>query len=160
MEATDAAIALAAKETRSGCTVHFVDDRGYDKGPIILQKEVSVNAASDTVEDLRNRVQAEEKKALIEAIISLRDGGVKLDWAMFACSLTPYAHDEFALALLRKLGSKGVTVINSAVFNAGFLIGGDNFDYRKLTPKSDPDKFAWRDKFNALCKEFGVKPAA
>ena len=69
---------LAAKETRSGCTVHFVDDRGYDKGPIILQKEVSVNAASDTVEDLRNRVQAAEKIALIEAIVSLRDGGVKL----------------------------------------------------------------------------------
>ena len=58
--------------------MHFVDNQGYDKGPIILQKEVSVNAASDTVEDLRNRVQAAEKIALIEAIVSLRDGGVKL----------------------------------------------------------------------------------
>ena len=69
---------LAAKETRSGCTVHFVDDQGYDKGPVILQTEVIVDAASDTVEDLRNRVQAAEKKALIEVIAAARDGSVKL----------------------------------------------------------------------------------
>ena len=69
---------LAAKETRTGCTVHFVDDGGYDKGPIILQKEVSVDAAIDTVEVLRDRVQAAEKKALIEVIASARDGNVQL----------------------------------------------------------------------------------
>eukprot|EP00320_Phaeocystis_rex_P009758 CAMPEP_0119070282 /NCGR_PEP_ID=MMETSP1178-20130426/37910_1 /TAXON_ID=33656 /ORGANISM="unid sp, Strain CCMP2000" /LENGTH=208 /DNA_ID=CAMNT_0007052103 /DNA_START=17 /DNA_END=643 /DNA_ORIENTATION=+ len=69
---------LAAKETISGCTVHFVDDQGYDKGPIILQREVSVDAASDTVETLRNRVQAAEKEALIEVIAAARDGGVQL----------------------------------------------------------------------------------
>merc|ERR1712216_1072066 len=67
---------LAAKETKSGCTVHFVDDQGYDKGPIILQKQVAVNAESDTVEALRNRVQAAEKLALIEVIAAIRDGSV------------------------------------------------------------------------------------
>lgn len=85
---------------------------------------------------------------------------VQLDWAMFACSITVYSHSEAAQALLRKLGAQGVAVINSAVFNAGFLLGGAFFDYRKVTPESDPDLFAFRDKFDAICAEFGVKPAA
>jgi len=79
---------------------------------------------------------------------------------MFACSITPYSHSDFAKGLLKKLGGQGVDVINSAVFNAGFLTGGDYFDYVKITRESAPDKFAWRDKFDALCKEFSVDPAA
>ena len=31
----------------------------------------------------------------------------------------------------------------------GFLIGGTHFDYRKITLESDPEIFAWRDKFTA-----------
>ena len=84
----------------------------------------------------------------------------QLDWAMFACSITPYTHSKFARGLLKKLGKQGVDVINSAVFNAGFLIGGDHFDYVKITPDTHPEVFAWRDKFMALCKEFSLGPAA
>ena len=51
-------------------------------------------------------------------------------------------------------------VINSAVFNAGFLIGGDHFDYQKISRERHPDKFVWRDRFTALCSEYGLKPAA
>ena len=51
-------------------------------------------------------------------------------------------------------------VINSAVFNGGFLTGGAFFDYREVQRETDPELFAWRDKFNAVCAEFGVKPAA
>jgi len=96
----------------------------------------------------------------IKVIEFIVDAGVPLDWAMFACSITPYTHDEFARGLLTKLGSMGVTVINSAVFNAGFLIGGDHFDYRKISREIEPEKFLWRDKFVAACKDFGVTPAA
>ena len=46
---------------------------------------------------------------------------VRLDWAMFACSITPYSHGDAAKRLLKKLGMQGVDVINSAVFNGGFL---------------------------------------
>lgn len=84
----------------------------------------------------------------------------QLDWAMFACSITVYSHSSSARLLLKKLGSQGVAVINSAVFNGGFLIGGDYFDYRKLTPESDPEMFSWREKFHALCAEFSIKPTA
>ena len=44
---------------------------------------------------------------------------VQLDWAMFACSITPYTHSDYAKDLLKKLAKQGCSVINSAVFNAG-----------------------------------------
>ena len=96
----------------------------------------------------------------IKVIELIVDNGIHLDWAMFACSITPYTHTEYARGLLSKLGAKGITVINSAVFNAGFLIGGDHFDYRKITKEEEPEKFIWRDKFTAACKDYNVPPAA
>jgi D-threo-aldose 1-dehydrogenase len=84
---------------------------------------------------------------------------VQLDWAMFACSITPYAHGPVAKALLKKLGGQGVRVINSAVFNSGFLLGGDHYDYVKVTREDRPELFEWREKFSALCEEFGQKAA-
>ena len=85
---------------------------------------------------------------------------VKLDWAMFACSITCKSHNEVAQQLLKKLGSQGVDVINSAVFNSGFLIGGDHYDYKKLTRENDVEMFEWRDAFHKLCTEFSIKPTA
>jgi D-threo-aldose 1-dehydrogenase len=79
---------------------------------------------------------------------------------MFACCVTAYTHDEVATSLLKKLGTQGVDVINSAVFNAGFLIGGSHFDYRQPTLESDPELFHWRDRFHEVCADFGVQPAA
>lgn len=94
------------------------------------------------------------------SVIDFISDHIKLDWAMFACSLTPYTHKTSTLALLKKLGQQGVEIINSAVFNAGFLLGGDNLDYKKISRESHPDAFTWRDKFHKLCEKFNVKPAA
>ena len=57
---------LAAGETESGATVHFVDAE-YDKGPIFLQRRVPV-LPGDTPEQLRDRVLAAEHELLPEAI--------------------------------------------------------------------------------------------
>lgn len=57
-----------AKET--GCTVHFVTE-AVDAGPIILQKRCPV-FEEDTPEALKERVQALEKIALVEAIEMLQ----------------------------------------------------------------------------------------
>ncbi|WP_089152988.1 aldo/keto reductase [Thalassotalea crassostreae] len=92
-------------------------------------------------------------------VIDFISDHIQLDWAMFACSVTPYTHKASTIALLKKLGNQGVGVINSAVFNAGFLLGSDNFDYKKINRQSHPQEFLWRDKFNALCEEFCVMPA-
>ncbi|WDE96933.1 aldo/keto reductase [Lentisphaera profundi] len=94
------------------------------------------------------------------SVIDFISDHIQLDWAMFACSITPYTHSDFAKGLLKKLGNQGVDVINSAVFNAGFLIGGTHFDYQVITEESHPEIFAWRTKFFAICEEFDVKPAA
>jgi formyltetrahydrofolate-dependent phosphoribosylglycinamide formyltransferase len=68
----------------SGCTVHFVSD-AYDRGPIILQRTCPVHA-SDTAEDLADRVFALECEAYPAAInlyadgrLEVRDGAVFID---------------------------------------------------------------------------------
>lgn len=68
---------LAARETESGCTVHFVNDE-YDAGPIILQRRCPV-MPGDTPESLARRVFVEECVAYPEAIrlIADRQSGLK-----------------------------------------------------------------------------------
>ena len=60
----------------TGCTIHFVDEV-YDHGPIILQKVVPV-LPDDTLETLRARVQAEEKKLYVEAIQLFSEGRLQV----------------------------------------------------------------------------------
>ena len=89
------------------------------------------------------------------------DAVASLDWIMLANSLTIYSHPAELLEFLSRLVNRGVGVINSAVFNAGFLIGGRFFDYRELS-RDNPDHqllFAWRERFLALCREHEVTPA-
>ena len=50
--------AIAAKATKSGCTVHFVDS-GMDSGPIIAQDEVEV-LPSDDENSLAEKVKSKE----------------------------------------------------------------------------------------------------
>lgn len=54
--------ALAAGAAVTGATVHYVDE-GVDTGPVIEQVEVAIDEA-DTVESLRERVQAVEHRLL------------------------------------------------------------------------------------------------
>lgn len=84
---------------------------------------------------------------------------IALDWVMFACSLTVYSHPRELLAFMGDLHLRGVGMINSAVFHAGFLTGGVWFDYRKPDPIREAGLFAWREKFLMICDKFGVKPA-
>jgi D-threo-aldose 1-dehydrogenase len=84
---------------------------------------------------------------------------VPLDWVMFACSLTVYTHPPELREFCATLQRRGVGIINSAVFHAGFLTGGPWFDYRRPDPVKDAALFQWRERFFALCREFNVKPA-
>jgi D-threo-aldose 1-dehydrogenase len=86
---------------------------------------------------------------------------VDLDWVMFACSLTIMSHPPELLGLMQRLADRHIAMINSAVFHAGFLTGGDFFDYRRVHRERPEDRplFAWRDAFFRLCGDFGVSPA-
>jgi D-threo-aldose 1-dehydrogenase len=89
------------------------------------------------------------------------DAATSLDWVMLANSLTIYSHPAELLEFLATLVDRGVGVINSAVFNAGFLIGGRYFDYRELSRDNADHQplFAWRERFLALCREHETTPA-
>lgn len=84
---------------------------------------------------------------------------IDLDWIMLAGSLTVYTHPHELLDFITELGENDVFVINSALFNAGFLVGGSYFDYKAVTPESEPELFRWREAFFGSCKEFEVNPA-
>jgi D-threo-aldose 1-dehydrogenase len=85
---------------------------------------------------------------------------VKFDWVMFANKLTLYHHPVEIVEFIERIHADGVGIINSAIFNAGFLTGGDFFDYRKLNPNSESDRelFAWRNTFFTICEKHHVAP--
>ena len=87
---------------------------------------------------------------------------VDLDWVMLACSLTLHRHPPEVLELVATLRHRGVTIVNSAVFNGGFLTGGDCYDYREVRRDDlmHAPLFAWRDRFEGVCRDFAVDPAA
>src|SRR5580765_2919192 len=55
---------------------------------------------------------------------------ISFDWVMLACSFTILQHPPELLDFIADLNTRGVFIINSAVFHAGFLTGGKFFDYR------------------------------
>ncbi|WP_184543176.1 aldo/keto reductase [Mucilaginibacter sp. FT3.2] len=94
-------------------------------------------------------------------VIEMIAGDVKLDWVMFANSMTIKSHPGELLTFMKKLNKDGVQIINSAVFHSGFLIGGDFYDYKKVcagTAKDD-ELLQWRDDFFKLCSKYQIKPA-
>ena len=86
--------------------------------------------------------------------------GVKFDWVMFACQPTLLVHPPELISFVNELQTAGVTLIDSAVFNGGFLIGSDMLDYRKADPKKDAAAFAFRSCYLELCSRYGLDPAA
>ena len=86
---------------------------------------------------------------------------IKFDWVMFANSFTLYRHPKTIIEFMKRLADDGVGIINSAIFNAGFLTGGTYFDYRIVDENSETDKplFEWRNKFFEICGKFDIKPA-
>lgn len=89
------------------------------------------------------------------------DKHVKLDWVMLANSLTIYRHPQTLLDFVASLHSRGIPIFNSAVFHAGYMVGGQSFDYRKLDLDNPEDQQVanYRDRFFALCEKHAVKPA-
>lgn len=94
-------------------------------------------------------------------VIQRIEGIIKLDWIMFANSFTIMNHPLELLQYMEFLQKKGITIINSAVFQAGFLIGGDYYDYKLIKPDTPENKmkFQWREQFIAVCSKYQIKPA-
>lgn len=81
-----------------------------------------------------------------------------LDWVMIANSMTLHSHPIELLDFLKLLDKHGVQVINSAVFNGGFLTGGDYYNYQPVTLERNADLYHWREEFFAVCRDFSIRP--
>ncbi len=86
---------------------------------------------------------------------------VALDWVMIANSLTLHDHPADLLEFIAELSAANIAVINSAVFNGGFLVGSDYYNYQLVDKECEKGKalYAWRDAFWAICKRFSIHPA-
>ena len=84
---------------------------------------------------------------------------VKLDWVMIANSMTIHSHPRGLVEFMGELEKKEVQIINSAVFNGGFLTGSDYYNYRLTDPMKDKSLYRWRQLFYQLCANYNIKPA-
>ncbi len=85
---------------------------------------------------------------------------IKFDWVMLANKFTLFYHHKEVLNFIKELSDDGVGIINSGIFNAGFLTGGKYFDYRIADKDSENDNplFEWRNQFFSVCEKFSVNP--
>ena len=67
---------LAGGESESGASVHLVDAE-YDTGAVVRQERIRV-LPGDTVESLKARVQACERKAVVETLAAIASGELVL----------------------------------------------------------------------------------
>ena len=86
---------------------------------------------------------------------------VDLDWVMIANSLTVHSHPKELIDFIAELHAKDVAIINSAVFNGGFLIGSNFYNYVEVDDSTERGRalLAWRQQFFKLCEEYGIQPA-
>jgi D-threo-aldose 1-dehydrogenase len=73
--------------------------------------------------------------------------------------MTVHSHPKALVAFMEELSEKGIAIINSAVFNAGFLIGSDYYNYHLMDRENNAGLFKWRDSFFGLCDKYNIKPA-
>lgn len=154
---------------------------GYDVGFVSVHDPDEYLAAAADESDEQRRYQ--DILDAYEALNGLKDAGkvsaigvgakdwkviaqierdVKLDWVMIANSMTVHSHPKALIAFMTKLEQQGTRVINSAVFNAGFLTGGDHYNYRHIDAVTEEGRqlFAWRERFFSICSSYALSPAA
>ncbi|MEM6757763.1 MAG: aldo/keto reductase [Planctomycetota bacterium] len=120
-------------------------------------------AAYDRLHELKRRGEADAVGVGAKdwrVIAELADR-VALDWVMLANSYTAYRHPPELGRFVQRLRERGVGLINSAVFHAGFLVGGDFLDYEKFDAArhDHAEAKAWRERFFTACDKHGVAPA-
>ena len=80
---------------------------------------------------------------------------------MIANSFTVHSHPPGVVAFLDELKANNVGIMNAAVFNGGFLIGSDFYNYHRIDPDSPRGRelSSWRDTFQSICDDFGISVA-
>lgn len=144
-------------------SVHDPDEYiGRGRSPEEKEKRYrDVMDAYRALHDLKqqNRVKAIGIGSKDWRVIEKVANDVDLDWVMIANSMTVHSHPRELIAFMEKLKHRGIAIINSAVFNGGFLIGSDYYNYQQVSAASHPELYHWRYKFNELCAAYELQPA-
>jgi D-threo-aldose 1-dehydrogenase len=77
---------------------------------------------------------------------------------MIANSMTVHSHPQELVEFMQELEEQGTLIINSAVFNGGFLTGSAYYNYRLTDPVKDKHLYHWRELFRKLCTDHQIKP--
>jgi len=85
---------------------------------------------------------------------------VELDWVMIANSMTMHDHPADLIEFMKQLSARQIVIINSAVFNGGFLTGLDYYNYQPVSPETRPELYRWRETMYSICEAFDVRPEA
>ena len=129
-----------------------------------LEKDQRYNDVIDAYRALAELKNRNEVKAIgigskdwqmIRRIVS----DVHLDWVMLAARMTIQSHPQEIVTFMAELQQRGIIIINAAVFNGGFLIGENYYNYKLMDPLIDQQLFEWRTDFFKLCEKYSVKPA-
>lgn len=127
----------------------------------LIQRKYNLDEAYRALFELKSRGEVESigVGAKDYNVIEYICNRFQLDWIMTACQMTPYLHPKPHRDLLSKLFyENNIHIINSAVFNSGFLIGGDFFNYQHVQQETHPELFDWREKFNQFCSNHSINP--
>ena len=84
---------------------------------------------------------------------------VHLDWVMLAARVTIHSHPQEIVSFMEDLQQRGIVIITAAVFNGGFLVGENYYNYKLTDPLVDQPLFQWRTDFFRLCEKYRIKPA-
>ncbi|CAF1096733.1 unnamed protein product [Rotaria sordida] len=129
-----------------------------------LEKDKRYNDIIEAYRALHELKNRDEVKAIgvgskdwrmIERIVN----DVNLDWVMIAARMTVHSHHQGIVTFMEKLQQRGIIIINAAVFNSGFLIDEDYYNYKLMDPMYDQQLFKWRTDFFELCDKYKIKPA-
>ncbi len=156
---------LGGKYSPQLASVHDPDEYLYSDGSAKV-RDKRFNEIVDAYRALSDLKKAGNVKAIgVGAknwkVIEEISKAVELDWVMFANSMTIMHHPQDLLDFMEALHNKNISIINSAVFHAGFLIGGNYFDYKLIQPDTEENKaiFRWREVFFELCRKHNITPA-
>lgn len=159
--------------------------RCFEEGNQLLGRSAQIVSVHDPDEYLATATDAKDRTRRLEdilgayrALTELREAGkvlavgvgsktwqtiqelsqhVQLDWAMFANSCTIMHHPPELLEFMQRIATEGTAIINSALFHGGFLLGGDFFDYRRVTNSAaDQAVLNWRARFQNICSQHRV----
>jgi D-threo-aldose 1-dehydrogenase len=136
--------------------LHSTDDQDY------LKRYQHIIEAYTALRELKSsgRVSSIGIGAKDWKVIRRITEDIDLDWVMIANSLTVKSHPAELIAFVKELHQKKIKVINSGIFNSGFLTGGSFYNYRPVDNRTVSGKtlLDWRETFFRICNQFGILP--